>query len=102
MIEEEDEAHRLLDRAEAVGDSYGVAVSAHILRAREPATAIVEQADSSGAEIVVVGGARKRHPGRQRGDLRDRDPGRAEEGTLPRKGEHGGGRRERSGRGWHG
>jgi nucleotide-binding universal stress UspA family protein len=60
MLEEEDDAHRLLDRAEALGASYGVRVSPRILRAREPAIAIVEQAKAIEAEIVVIGCARDR------------------------------------------
>lgn len=54
MLEEEDDAHRLLDQAEAVGDSYGVTVAPGILRAREAATVIVEQAKAIDAEIVVI------------------------------------------------
>jgi nucleotide-binding universal stress UspA family protein len=60
MLEEEDDAHQLLDRAEAVGATYGIAVSTRILRAREAATAIVDQAMATDAEIIVIGGARKR------------------------------------------
>lgn len=59
MLEEEDDAHRLLDRAEAVVASYGIPVSPGILRAREAATAIVEQARAVGAELVVIGGSRR-------------------------------------------
>jgi nucleotide-binding universal stress UspA family protein len=59
MLEEEDEAHRLLDRAEAVGASYRVTVSPRILRAREAAIAIAEQARSVDAELVVIGTRRK-------------------------------------------
>ena len=58
MIEEEEDARRLLDRVEAAGESYGIAVSTGILRAREAATAIVDKAEAIDAEIVVIGSTR--------------------------------------------
>ncbi len=59
MIEEEDEARRLLERAAAIGDSFGVGFSSRILRSREAAGAIVDQAKATRPDIVVMGGARK-------------------------------------------
>ena len=59
MLEEEEDAERLLDRAEAVGDSYGVSVSPHVIHAREAASAIAEAARKLGTELIVIGGSRK-------------------------------------------
>jgi nucleotide-binding universal stress UspA family protein len=59
MIEEEDDAHRLLNRADAIADSYGVSITSRILRARDAAAAIADQAQRPDAEIVVIGSARK-------------------------------------------
>jgi nucleotide-binding universal stress UspA family protein len=58
MLEEEEDAERLLDRAEAVGDSYGVLVSPHVIHAREAAGAIAEEARKLGTELIVIGGSR--------------------------------------------
>jgi nucleotide-binding universal stress UspA family protein len=59
MTDEEGDARQLLNRAEAVGASYGVRLSARILRAREADSAIIEQAGAVEAEVIVIGGARK-------------------------------------------
>src|SRR6266511_1963946 len=59
MVEEEDDARRLLGRAASIAASYGVGVSTRIVRSRDAASAIVEQAEAGGAKIVVIGGARK-------------------------------------------
>ncbi len=59
MFEEEDDARRLLDRAKSIGELYGVSVTTRILRAREAESAIVDEAKTVGAEVVVIGGARK-------------------------------------------
>ncbi len=59
MHEEERDARAVLAAAEAVADSYGISVAARILRAREAATAIVEQALTLEAQIVVLGAERK-------------------------------------------
>jgi nucleotide-binding universal stress UspA family protein len=55
MLEEEDDAHRLLDQVEALGASYGVSVSPRIVRARETAGAIVDQASRVRAELILIG-----------------------------------------------
>jgi len=60
MLEEEADAHALLARAQAIGESYGVDVTPRILRARDAAEAIVAHAERTGAEIVVVGAVRQR------------------------------------------
>lgn len=59
MLEEEEDAHQLLARAEAVADSRGVEIAPVIARARDASSAIVDQAKAVGAEIVVIGGARR-------------------------------------------
>jgi nucleotide-binding universal stress UspA family protein len=59
MLEEEQDAHALLARAQAIGESYGVDVRPCVLRARDAAEAIVSHAARTGAEIVVVGGPRR-------------------------------------------
>jgi nucleotide-binding universal stress UspA family protein len=60
MDEEEAQAKTLLRRAETAGDSYGIQVSRELVRAREAATAIVEQADAHDAEVIVLGAPRHR------------------------------------------
>jgi len=59
MVEEETHSHRLIERAAAIADSYGVGVTHRILRAREPGRAIVEEAAATNAEILVIGAPRK-------------------------------------------
>jgi nucleotide-binding universal stress UspA family protein len=65
MVEEEEDALKALVRASSVGEAYGVTVSPRILRARQAAVAIVEQARTAAAEVVVLGaprtGLHKRH-----------------------------------------
>ena len=60
MVDEEAAARRLLDRAAAVGDSYGIDVRQRLVRAREAATAIVEEASARNTELIVLGTSRKR------------------------------------------
>jgi len=60
MLEEEEDAHAVLARAQAIGESYGVDVTPCVVHARDAAEAIVEHARRGGAEIVVVGGVRRR------------------------------------------
>lgn len=59
MDEDEEDARKALQRAQAIADSYGVAFTGQIVRAREAATAIVGQAESCNAEVVVIGAARR-------------------------------------------
>lgn len=59
MREEERDAREVLSRAEAVADSYGISMTARILRAREAAAAIVEQAETLEAEAIVLGAERR-------------------------------------------
>src|SRR5262245_59773414 len=44
FADEEEAARRLLERAGSTADTYGVRVSAHVVRGRDAAAAIVEQA----------------------------------------------------------
>jgi nucleotide-binding universal stress UspA family protein len=56
MDEEDEDAHALLARAQAIAESYGVDVSTCVVHARDAAEAIVEQARRTGVELLVVGG----------------------------------------------
>jgi nucleotide-binding universal stress UspA family protein len=58
MVEEEQDARKALQEAQAIADSYGVALMGQIVRAREAAGAILEQADVSHAEVIVLGAER--------------------------------------------
>jgi nucleotide-binding universal stress UspA family protein len=60
MTTEERTAHRLLTRAAAIADSYGVHVVPRVLRARDAAAAIVHQAEERETEIILIGAPRKR------------------------------------------
>jgi nucleotide-binding universal stress UspA family protein len=57
--DEEDRARRLLERAGATGDSFGVRIVPRILRARDAGAAIVEEARAADAELIVLGTARR-------------------------------------------
>jgi nucleotide-binding universal stress UspA family protein len=59
MGEEEADARRLLDRAEAVADAHGVTVLLRTVRARDAGTAIVDLIERGDIEIAVVGAARR-------------------------------------------
>jgi nucleotide-binding universal stress UspA family protein len=65
MDEEEDEARRLLERAEAVADAYGVTVVLRRVRARHAAPAILEELGRAGTELVVIGASRRNRAGRR-------------------------------------
>jgi basic amino acid/polyamine antiporter, APA family len=56
---EVDEAHRQLDEAGAIGESYGVRVIPRLVRARNSGRAIVDEAVRRDAEIIVMGGPRR-------------------------------------------
>lgn len=58
MEDAERAANRLLERAGATGDSYGVRVATELVRARDAASAVVERAKSDGAEVIVIGAPR--------------------------------------------
>jgi nucleotide-binding universal stress UspA family protein len=59
MPAEEDLANRELDEARAIGESYGVTVIPRLVRARNAAAAIVDEADRRATEIIVIGAPRK-------------------------------------------
>src|SRR5438105_12681329 len=46
MLEEEADARRVLARAAAIGEAYGITVSTRIVRGREASAAIVEEAQA--------------------------------------------------------
>jgi nucleotide-binding universal stress UspA family protein len=69
MDEEEEDAHALLARAQAIAETYGVDVTPCVVHARDAAEAIVEQARRTGAELLVVGGTCGGR--RLRGTIRD-------------------------------
>jgi nucleotide-binding universal stress UspA family protein len=54
MVEEEEQARRLLRDAEAIGDAHGVTVVGRTVRARQAGPAIVEIVAREGAELVVM------------------------------------------------
>jgi APA family basic amino acid/polyamine antiporter len=56
----EREANDLLDRARAIGDSYGVDVIGRLVRARRAGRAIVEEAERRQMQIIVMGAPRRR------------------------------------------
>ena len=54
----EEAARRLLERAGATGDAYGVKVVSRLVRARDFGAAIVAEATSDRCEIIIVGAQR--------------------------------------------
>ncbi len=60
MLEEEADAKLLLQRAQAVGDSYGIRVLGRIVRGREAGPAIADEANARHVELVVLGARRGR------------------------------------------
>jgi len=56
--DQEESARRLLERAEATGDAYGVKVVPRLVRARDVSAAIVEQAITGRSEVILVGAPR--------------------------------------------
>jgi len=61
----EAQANGELDRAVAIGDSYGVRVLTRLERAHAAGPAIVAEADARNAEIIVLGSPRTRLTARQ-------------------------------------
>jgi basic amino acid/polyamine antiporter, APA family len=60
MPKEEHDANRELDDAQALVESYGVRAVTRLVRARSAAAAIVEEARSRNAELVLLGAMRRR------------------------------------------
>jgi APA family basic amino acid/polyamine antiporter len=58
LPEEEERAHKDLDHAQALVESYGVRAVTRLVRARSAGPAIVEEVRSRDAELVVVGAPR--------------------------------------------
>jgi len=63
LREQTEEANQLLDDARAIAAPYGVRVVERVVRARNSGSAIVEEAERRGSEIVVLGAPRGRHRG---------------------------------------
>src|SRR5688572_27203023 len=61
----EDRADSLLDDAQALLDEYGVRVVSRLVRARSTPRAIVDEAVTRNAELIVVGAPRTALPGRR-------------------------------------
>jgi APA family basic amino acid/polyamine antiporter len=55
----EEEANEVLDEARALLESYGVRVVTRLVRARSASAAIVAEASSRNADLVVIGAARR-------------------------------------------
>jgi basic amino acid/polyamine antiporter, APA family len=66
LPEQEDEAEALLDDAQALVESYGVRSVTRLLRARRAGPAIVQEARSRHAELIVLGAPRRAIAGRRR------------------------------------
>jgi APA family basic amino acid/polyamine antiporter len=60
LPEEEAEAERLLDDAQAFLEGYGVRAVTRLVRARSAGRALVDEAEGRNAELVVVGARRRR------------------------------------------
>lgn len=60
MAEEERAAHRLLERAAAVADRYGVVAHPRILHGRDAGELIVASAAERHVQMIVLGAPRKR------------------------------------------
>jgi nucleotide-binding universal stress UspA family protein len=60
MDAEEAASKRLLARAQAAGDSYGIGVAPRLVRGRHAGEAIVAAAEKSGADVIVIGAPRRR------------------------------------------
>ena len=59
LADEERRANDELDEAVAIGDTYGVKVLGRLVRGRSASREIVREAERWGAEIIVLGSARK-------------------------------------------
>jgi basic amino acid/polyamine antiporter, APA family len=59
LPEQEAEAERLLDDAQAFLEDYGVRAVTRLIRARSAGQALVDEAERRNAELVVVGAPRR-------------------------------------------
>ena len=64
MAPEEQAAHRLLERAGAIADSYGVDIHPRVVRGRDPAAAILCESEEAAAELIVIGAPRRKTSGK--------------------------------------
>jgi APA family basic amino acid/polyamine antiporter len=64
LPEQEAEANDLLEDARGFVESYGVRVVTRLVRARRAGPAIVEEAESRQAELIVIGAKRRLARGR--------------------------------------
>ena len=67
LPDEERRANDELDEAVAIGETYGVRVTARLVRGRSASAEIVREAQRRGAEIIVLGSPRKDLTSRRRG-----------------------------------
>lgn len=67
MDKEDAQAQELLARARVTADSYGLETAPRLVRAREAATAIVDELERQNAEVAIVGVSRR--PRRRVNDL---------------------------------
>src|SRR6185436_15585040 len=67
LPDEERLANDELDEAVAIGETYGVRVTARLVRGRSASAEIVREAQRRGAEIIVLGSPRKDLTSRRRG-----------------------------------
>jgi APA family basic amino acid/polyamine antiporter len=67
LPDEEGVANDELDEAVAIGETYGVQVTARLVRGRSASVEIVREAERRGAEIIVLGSPRKELTHRRRG-----------------------------------
>ena len=67
LPEEERRANDELDEAIAIGETYGVRVTARLVRGRSASAEIVREAQRREAEIIVLGSPRKDLTSRRRG-----------------------------------
>jgi len=54
LLDDEENARQLLDRARAIANSYGIKLSAKVVRARDTGAAIVGKAASERVELIVI------------------------------------------------
>ena len=59
MRDEEATAKRLVHRADAVGESYGIHVTGRVVRGREAGEVLADEAERRGVDLVVVGARRR-------------------------------------------
>jgi APA family basic amino acid/polyamine antiporter len=65
MENEEESARTVLERARAIAGQHGVRLRARVVRSRAPGEAIVEEAESIGADLVVLWAPRADLAGRR-------------------------------------